>query len=63
MNCMKNINILSKGVMKRWKKDKDFITAELSDKRAEVEEYILSNKLNLKNRENVIKLLNYYNSL
>lgn len=55
--------IFSKGVMTRWKKDKDFILAELSDKQTEVNQYILSNKLNLRNQEHLVKLLTYYNSL
>jgi hypothetical protein len=50
-------------VMTRWKKDKDFILAELSDKQTEVNQYILSNKLNLRNQEHLVKLLTYYNSL
>jgi hypothetical protein len=53
----------AKGVMKRIKKDKDFILAELSDKQAEVNQYILSNKINLRNQEQLVKLVAYYNSL
>lgn len=55
--------LIINGVMKRWKKDKDFILAELTDKQAQVNQYLLSNKVNFKNAEQVTKLLNYYNSL
>ena len=49
--------------MKRLKKEKDFILAELSDKRTEVNQYVQSNKLNLKSNDHIVKLLNYYNAL
>lgn len=55
--------LFTKGTMKRWKKDKDYILAELSDKQAEVNQFIQTNKTNFKNQEQMIKLLNYYNSL
>jgi hydroxymethylpyrimidine pyrophosphatase-like HAD family hydrolase len=53
----------TKGAMKRWKKDKDFVLEELSDKLAEINQFIQSNKINFRNTENIIRLLNYYNSL
>ena len=55
--------LFSKGNMKRLKKDKDFILAELSDKQVQVNQFILANKLNLKNNDHLVKLLSYYNSL
>jgi hypothetical protein len=55
--------IFSKGVMRRWKKDKEFVLAELADKQAEVNAFVLANKTNFKNQESLLKLLTYYNSL
>ena len=55
--------IFSNGVMKRWKKDKDALLADLIDKQVQVNQFIVSNKINLKNPEQVAKLLIYYNSL
>lgn len=55
--------IYAKGEMKRWKKDKDFILAELADKRSEVDQFVLANKTNFRNAESVAKLVSYYNSL
>lgn len=58
-----NYYLFVKGEMKRIKKDKDFFLAELSDKQTAVNQFIQSNKLNVKNNEHIIKLINYYNSL
>ena len=58
-----NYYLFIKGEMKRLKKEKDFILAELSDKRTEVNQYVQSNKLNLKSNDHIVKLLNYYNAL
>lgn len=55
--------LFAKGAMKKLKKDKDFILAELSDKQLEVNQFIQSNKLNVKNNEHIVKLINYYNTL
>ena len=55
--------LYSKGVMKKLKKDKEFFLAELNDKQEEISRYILTNKTNFKNNEQLIGLLNYYNSL
>lgn len=55
--------IYAKGEMKRWKKDKDFILAELADKKTEVDQFVLTNKTNFRNVESVVKLVSYYNSL
>ena len=58
-----NYYLFSKGEIKRLKRDKDFILAELSDKAEQVNRFIQSNKINLKNNEQLVKLINYYNSL
>ncbi len=58
-----NYYLFVKGEMKRLKKDKEFILAELSDKQAQVNQFVLSNKTNFKNNDQLIKLLNYYNAL
>ncbi len=55
--------IFSKGVMKKWKKDKDFILAELSDRQPQVSQFIDANKITFRSEEQLIRLLNYYNSL
>lgn len=55
--------LFSKGEMKHLKKDKDFILSELADKQAEVNKFILENKLNLKNYDHIARLLDYYNGL
>ncbi|MES2372239.1 MAG: hypothetical protein V4557_06645 [Bacteroidota bacterium] len=52
-----------KGAMKRWKKDKEFVLAEMADKKAEVDQFVSANKINFRNVESVVKLVNYYNSL
>ncbi len=63
METYEDYYLYIKGVMKRWKKDKDFILAELTDKQKEITQYILTNKVNFKNADQVTKLLKYYNSL
>jgi len=55
--------LFAKGAMKKLKKDRDFILAELSDKQAQISEFIQSNNTNFKNIDQLIKLFNYYNSL
>lgn len=55
--------LFSKGIIKRLKRDKDFILAELSDKQEAVNEFVVANKTNFRNDEQLIRLLNYYNSL
>ncbi|MDB5209988.1 MAG: hypothetical protein JWQ30_815, partial [Sediminibacterium sp.] len=45
-----------KGEMKRWKKDKDFVLAEMTDKKVEVDQFITTNKTNFRNAESVAKL-------
>ena len=53
----------TKGEMKRWKKDKNFVMAELSDKQQQINQYIISHNINFRNQNDIIKLLAYYNSL
>jgi len=52
-----------KGEMKRLKKEKQFILAELSDKQPQLETFIEENKINMRSIEQVAKLVNYYNTL
>jgi hypothetical protein len=49
--------------MKHLKKDRDFILSELADKQQEVNKFIQDNKLNLRNNDHLVKLLEYYNGL
>ena len=58
-----NYYFFSKGEMKRLKRDKDFILGELSDKEEQVNQFIQSNKISFKNNEQLVKLINYYNTL
>jgi hypothetical protein len=51
------------GEMKRWKKEKEFVLAEMADKKQQVDQFILANKINFRSAESVAKLVNYYNSL
>jgi hydroxymethylpyrimidine pyrophosphatase-like HAD family hydrolase len=58
-----NYYLFANGEMKRLKKEKSFILAALSDKQGQADQFIQSNKINLKNTDHLVKLLNYYNSL
>ena len=49
--------------MKRLKKDKDFVLAELADKQQPVYKFFLDKKINVKNTDQLIQLINYYNTL
>lgn len=51
------------GEMKKFKKDKDFIRSQLLDKLQQVDLFLNTNKIDLKNREHLVLLFNYYNSL
>ena len=55
--------LFAKGEIKKLKKDKDFILAELSDKEVQVNLFIKANKLNIKNNGDLTSLINYYNTL
>ncbi len=58
-----NYYLFIKGEMKRWKRNKESILDELTDKQVQVNQFVLLNKTNFKNPEQVSKLLNYYNTL
>jgi hypothetical protein len=58
-----NFYFFVKGELKRLKKDKDFVMAELADKPLPVNRFVLDNKINFKNIDQIVKLLNYYNTL
>lgn len=51
------------GEMKRLKRDRDFLLHELADKQTQLSEYIETHKLRFGNIEQVISLVNFYNSL
>jgi hypothetical protein len=55
--------LLVKGEMKRLKKEKEFLLAELSDKQTQLEAFIGENKLSMRSIEHIAKLVNYYNTL
>jgi hypothetical protein len=55
--------LFTKGEMKVFKKDKDFILSVLADKKAEMNQYLTEHATNFRNQEHMIRLLNYYNSL
>lgn len=55
--------LFTKGEMKVFKKDKDFILSVLADKKAELNQYLTEHATNFRNQEHMIRLLNYYNSL
>lgn len=55
--------LLVKGEMKRLKKEKEFLLAELADKQPQLETFIAENKLNLRQVDHIAKLVNYYNTL
>ena len=50
------------GVIKRLKKDKDFLLNIMSDKRIKINEYMSINKGSLKNEDYLMNLFIYYNS-
>ncbi|MBI2272187.1 MAG: hypothetical protein HYU70_00195 [Bacteroidetes bacterium] len=60
---VENIYIYVKGEMKRYKKDKDSLLPWLADKQEEMNQYMAGHKINFKNLDQVIQLLNYYHSL
>ncbi|MDP1844650.1 MAG: hypothetical protein Q8K64_14640 [Sediminibacterium sp.] len=53
---------IADGVIKRLKKDKDFLLNIMSDKRVKINEYMNLNKGSFKNEEYLINLFMYYNS-
>lgn len=48
--------------MKRLKKDKEYILGLLSDKKKELNQYVIQQKINFKSIESIKKLIDYYNS-
>ena len=51
------------GVIREWKKDKDFLLDFLSDRKAAIDTYIKTEKLKCRSIEDVKKVLEYYNGL
>ncbi|MES2004484.1 MAG: hypothetical protein V4450_08175 [Bacteroidota bacterium] len=58
-----NYYLFVKGEMKRWKRNKESVLNELTDKQVQVNQFVLQNKTDFRNPEQVSKLLNYYNTL
>lgn len=50
------------GVIKNYKKEKEFILSFLGDRREKVDEYLKNKKINYKNLDDVRDLFKYYNS-
>ncbi len=55
--------VFSKNKIQRLKKEKDFIFKILADKKNKVEIYCSEKNINFKNINDIVSLLNYYNSL
>ncbi|NCI45358.1 hypothetical protein [Sediminibacterium soli] len=53
----------NKGVLKKLKREKDFLLEELSDKQADLSAYIENNKLRMVNIDHIARLVAYYNTL
>jgi hypothetical protein len=51
------------GEMKRIKKEKEFFMNILADQAGPVNQYLTANKINFKNEDQIIKLIEFYNSL
>jgi len=49
--------------IKRIKKDKEFFMSIMSDKASAIEQYLSNSKINFKNEDHLLKLIEYYNSL
>jgi hypothetical protein len=60
---MESYYLFHNGSVKHLKRDKDFLLAELSDKQAQLTEYIDSAKLRFGTIDQITRLVNYYNSL
>ena len=58
-----NVYIYIGGAMKRIKKEKEFFMNILADQAASVNQYLTTNKINFKNEDQIIKLIEFYNSL
>lgn len=55
--------LLIAGRMVAMKKDRKFIYQNLGNKTKEMDAFFTANKLNIKNDNDIIKLINYYNSI
>lgn len=55
--------LFANGSMKRWKKDRDFMLAELADQKDKLELFIREHKTSFRSEESVAQLVNYYNTL
>lgn len=55
--------LFSSNSIRRLKREKDFVVKVLSDKKADVDAFIKTNPLNFKNVNDILRLVNYYNSL
>lgn len=58
-----NWYVFQNGTMKRVKKDQAFFSALFSDKADAFAKYLNDNKVNFKNEDNVIKMVNFLNAL
>ncbi len=58
-----NSYLFVNGEMRRFKKDKEFVLSAMTDKLPAVNQFITENKTNFKNMDQVIRLLDFYNSL
>jgi hypothetical protein len=58
-----NTYVLIGSDMKRLKKDKDFFITLMADQSGPIAQYLTTNKVNFKSEDQLIKLIEYYNSL
>ncbi len=58
-----NLYFFENGVMQKVKKDKAFFAALFVGREADFNKYVLSTKINFKDENQLVILLNYYNSL
>lgn len=49
--------------MKRIKKERDFFTSIMMDQATSINQYLSNTKINFKNTEQILKLIEYYNAL
>ncbi len=63
METTENIYLFSNGKMSRLKKEKNFLLEVLADKKEQLIQYFDKEKPNLKNTDQLTRLVNYYNAL
>jgi hypothetical protein len=63
METTENIYLFCNGTMNRVKKDKGFVLGILADKKEQLTRYFDKEKPSLKNTGQLVKLVDYYNSL